>query len=270
MVLGKILLLLKKMIEIIPKYVQDFIDEYLNLDLGGKKIVTPYYLNPKSSRFGLRVLIGKGSPEEIVLETNIYAKLRELDLYAMDENNIRNFMQKIHIGIDCSGFVTHILNTWLKGQGQKPVWKSLQFRNRNIYRKVARFLRPIENINVETLTGDINSERIFNLNEVKVGDMIRLSGYERGNHIALIVEVEKENGNIKRMKYAHSTQWYQDRNGVKYGEIIIKNSGNDLRNQEWNENYMGKNWTYEQLIKNYEDNGIRRLRNVELKSRSFD
>ncbi len=256
------------MIEKLPDTTQNFINEYLNLPLGGKKVRCPYYINTKKfrQRMGLRVLIGKGTPEEIKTESLIYEKLRKVNFNEMSSKEIRDFLIKCRIGIDCSGFVSHILDNLLTSQTKKHIWKYLKWPKMNLYKTIARILRPIENISAWMLTNDENSYKIKDLNNIHPGDLIRSVGLEdQSYHVMIIIEVLRENGKIKSFKYANSTRWYKDQNGVRIGEVIITNPSDYLVDQNWTDEYKGCNWTYEEIQKNIQYAQVRRLKKVQFK-----
>jgi hypothetical protein len=248
----------------LPKQAQEIINEYFNLKLNGKKVPCPYYINIRALRMGLRVLIGKGTPEEIIQESLIYEKLRGVDFNKMSVSEIREFMIKRHIGIDCSGFVIHVLDFHLRGKKKKHLWSYLKYPKQNLYRKIARFLRPVENISVEFLTSDLNSEQIENLNYIQPGDLIRLRGLKGGFHILLISEVLKHSGRVDSFKYVHATRWYNNAHGVREGEVQVKDANKSLSVQKWKDEYHGRNWTYEEVCKDPKYAQVRRLKNVPL------
>lgn len=243
----------------LPGAVKKIIKDYFALNIGRKKVVTPYYRNVKRIRAELRSLIGKGTPEEIEEETLIYAKLRGFNFRKNSEKEIREFMRSQGIGIDCSGFAVHLYDTWLKALKKGSLFQNLKFPKASLYRQFVRLLRPIENISADLLTNNANSEKI-ELKKVQIGDMIRLKGLKRGHHIAVIIEIEKfKSGKIKKIKYVHSSPRYGENNGVRYGEIKIEAIKKELKDQVWLEkDENGICWTYRELLKDYKDNGLRR------------
>lgn len=252
------------MIEVLPKRIQQFVNLYFSLLLNGKKVPCPYYINIRKLRMGLRVLIGKGTPEEIIQESLIYEKLRGVDFDKMSVSQIRKFMVKRHIGIDCSGFVVHILDHWLLSIGKKHIWKYIKFPKQSLYRKIATFLRPVENISADILTNDQNSSNIESLNNIKVGDLIRSKGLEDGFHIMLISKVRKEKAKLTEFEYIQATRFYDDQHGVRKGNVKITNPQGILSQQRWGDEYKGRNWTYEEICIDKEYSQVRRLKNVPL------
>jgi hypothetical protein len=260
------------MTEGIPQKVKSFIDGYFKIPLRGKLVRCPYFINIKKykQRMGLRVLTGKGNPEEIQRESLIYEKLRGVNFANMSEKEIREFLTKRRIGIDCSGFVVHVLDFWLRTQRKKHLWSYLKFPKQSPYRWIARHLRPIENITAGLLTGDLNTAEVKDLNNIKPGDLVRSRLPKRAenladrNHVILIYEVEKEDGKVRLFKYVHSTRGYAKEHGVRKGEVKITDPKANLCKQEWSDVYDGRNWTKEEICSDPEYSQVRRLINVPL------
>lgn len=248
----------------LPKVAEERIKLYKNLPLDGKKIRCPYYLNPKHIRMGLRVLVGKGTPKEIIKESLIYEKLRGIDFDDMSPDEIREFLVKRRIGIECSGFVTHILNSWLRSQNKKKLWKYLNFPKRSLYRVIARKLRPIENISAKLLTEDLNSNQVKDFNNIKPGDLIRNKGLKKGYHVVLITRVMIEKGRVKKFSFSQSNRWYEDAHGVRSGSVIITDSKGKLSEQKWVEEDGMDSWLLKGIEKDEKYAQIRRLKNVPL------
>ena len=98
------------------------IHQYKHLHIGDKSINTPYFINKINKvRAGLRVLIGKGTPTEIEDEANLIALRKKINLPKMTKEQITDFLIQNNIGIDCSGFVYHILDAHTKELKQKSL-----------------------------------------------------------------------------------------------------------------------------------------------------
>ena len=252
----------------LPDYVQKEIKKYSELELGGKKVPCPYYINISKERGGLRVLVGKGSAEEISHEVQVWARLKGFDLNNATPEEIREFMVERKIGIDCSGFAVHIYNRWLKRSLGKRLVSCLKHPRNSLWARFRRALRSAENIAANTLTSEENNIKITNLNNIRPGDMIRLKGRVKNAHHLVIVsevngDVVGEEFKIKNFKYVQSARYYDDQHGLREGKVIITNPNGEIKDQKWTDVYKGKNWTYEELLKNYEDNGVRRLKCLE-------
>lgn len=249
----------------LPESARKVIHEFTHLPIGGKEIVAPYFINTKSQRGGLRVLSGKGDPGEIAREVKVQCQLKGIDVYKLTENEIRDFMRENHIGIECSGFIVHVLNYWLRVNGKRPLIKYLKFYDNNFINRLKRKLRPVEQIGANTITSDLNCDPILNLNDVRPGDLIRSKGQRKNSHhILLISEVTFEDDIIKEIEYVHSISSYEEENGVRFGKILVNNPNDAIQNQTWTEIKNGRNWTYEGLINQLEDNGLRRFKRINL------
>lgn len=254
-----------KQILSIPLSAAQVIHEYTHLPLGGKEVVCPYHINIQKERVGLRVLVGKGDPGEIIREVQVWAKLKDFDIDKASESQIREFMINHSIGIECSGFVSHVLGFWLKSEHKKNLQDYLVFPNNGIINILRRLLRPLENINADTLTSLANCDPINELNEVLPGDLLRSKGRIKNSfHVSLISKVIKENDNVVEIEYIHSQRYYDEENGVKTGKILVNDPSKPLEQQHWLEIKNGRNYTYEGYLRELEDNGIRRLKRVKL------
>jgi len=249
----------------LPQSAQKVIEEYLHLPLGGKDVPCPYLINIRKERVGLRVLVGKGNPGEIVKEVKIWAKLKDFDLDKATINQIKEFMIARSIGVDCSGFIVHILEYILKLSNKKKLFSYLVFPEKNLLAILRRTLRPVENINANTLTTLENCEPITDLNKIQPGDFIRSKGRTKNSHhIQIITRVFKEDGFVTEIEYVHSSRHYEEDNGVKYGRIQIIDLNAPLEKQNWLEVKSGRNYSFDGYLQDVADNGIRRLKRVNI------
>lgn len=250
----------------LPHQAEQVIYEYTHLALGGKQIVCPYLINIRKERVGLRVLVGKGDPGEIVKEVKVWAKLKDLDLEKANSDQIRRFMLERSIGIDCSGFIVHVFGYWLKSVKHKHLQDYLIFKRNDPLSILRRLLRPVENIGANTLTGLDNCEPVTDLNKVLPGDFIRSKGkIKNSHHIMLVRRVTRVAKKVTEIEYVHSSRYYENNNGVRFGIIKITDPEKPLEKQEWLEVLNGRNYTLETYLNQVEDNGIRRLKRVQLK-----
>ncbi len=236
----------------IPQEVKDLIEQYRYLDLGSQKVRTPYFINKNRIRGGLRSHVGKGTPSELTNEVKIYAKLRKFDLNSASEDEIVNFMKSEALGIDCSGFVSHALLAWVQSQQRaKRMRTFINYKPRNIKQRLQYLTKPVMNTNVTILTNDINSDPV-KVKDAQPGDVIKLSGYVRGDHIVLIVSVEKDpKGKVTEITYVHSGERFTVDNGIREGRIEVIDQNKSLDKQNWLEEDLqtGVKYTYEGLIK---------------------
>lgn len=238
----------------LPKKVLNLIDSYFQLSVGGKKIRCPYYLNrgKQTKRFEKRVFVGKGRAEEIISTIENLAKNSNKNLENLSAEKIRDFIKESGIGIDCSGFVSWILDTWYqeKFNGQH-LWRKLQL-SLSFLNYLRYLLRPIENLDVKTLISSKNSRLILKPTDIEPGDLIHLGKH----HLLIVYQVSEDlKGKTKTIFYCHSSDFYE---GVHKGEIEVKNSDVGLEKQSWLENGKIKNWSFQQYLRSKES-GIVRL-----------
>ena len=254
-----------KEILILPRLAELVIHEYMHLPIGGKEVVCPYYINKFKERAGLRVLVGKGDPGEIVKEVRVWAKLKDFDVEKASVEQIREFMISRGIGIDCSGFVVNIIGYLIKCTRKKHLQNYLKFPKNDLLNRLRRLLRPVENMGADMLTSELNCRKINNLNNVRPGDFIRSKGkIKNAHHIMLVRRVTKIEGVTTEIEYVHSSRYYEDQNGIRFGLIKVVDPLKPLAEQKWLENLAGKNYTFETFLNQVEDNGIRRLKNVRI------
>jgi hypothetical protein len=228
--------------EILSDEARRRIDRYLHLHINGNTIPCPYFNNKRNRvRAGLRVLVGKGSPEEIEEEAALIAMREKVDLTALSNDDLKTFFVEHNLGIDCAGLAYYILDAESKARGKGPLKKRLSFPfAKNPIRKLLSKLRPAENTNVRVLSHESNSAPAL-LDATKPGDMIVILDTKNGkhwDHILVIHRVLREDGALKRIDYTHSLQWDTDgpyRHGVRQGIIEIINPKENILRQRWTE-----------------------------------
>ncbi len=248
--------------EYLPISAQDILKNYLKLSIDGVNIQTPYFINEEYdetyrkthivpadiSRFKKknsknRVFIGKGNPQEIEKATIVLLRKNKLILKTASIEVLRKLMLREGLGVDCSGFVAHILNEAFKNLYKHPLVKFIHFSNKNLLKKLTTFLRPIENMSVEVF--EKNAKEVKEFSDIQVADII--ISWSR-QHVLLVTEVSYDkNGLPIYFKYANSTWWYGKENGVREGLVEVKNLNGSLAEQKWLGDFdkKGKNWTFE-------------------------
>jgi hypothetical protein len=254
---------------------QQLIHDYLNLPCGTMKgIRCPYINNARLRQRGqLRVLVGKGTPREIIEEANIISTQYKAGIFdthphqclcedhsgkKFTPEEIRTFLIDHNLGIECSGFVTHVLNKHFEETNHFNLIKKLHIVSpAKIFRWMISRLRRVENISVKTYTNDRNTTTIasdtlgWDYTKINPADIITL--LETGprhtyNHIILITE-NKDN----ILKYVHARAWPSEGqygHGVTEGIIKIVNPGKNLTEQEWieKEKTGEENWTFQEIL----------------------
>lgn len=224
------------MVYSLPQSALDIIDAYWKLKAGEHTYVRcPYFRNPKSGRerWGLAAYSGKGSPREIEEELKIIEKLEGKDFSTMREDEIRDIMKKRKLGIECSGFITRVLDGWTREFYKKPVHSLIKFDARGISWVFCK-LRPYTHIDIPTLVHPENARLITDARDIMPGDIIRFNG--QIDHAVIVMQVSRDESlNLQRFSYVHSVR--EDTNeGVKRGivEFVIPDT-NDLARQQWSE-----------------------------------
>jgi hypothetical protein len=248
------------------------INNYFNLPFPGVSGVRcPYYNNKRSSVRGqLRVLGGKGSPEEIIEESKIISIQYHLGLFEnngqckiADKDIFRKFLIDHNLGIECSGFVTQVLRDHFKETQKIDITRKIFICSpKRLGRYLISKLRPIENIDVKVLADDKNSTPVKDQVDIKPGDivtMLETGPQQKRNHVLLV----KDN-NSGVIKYVHARAWSSEGqygHGVAEGTITIVDQNKGLLEQKWIES--GKendaNETYLEA-KNAKTLEVRRLR----------
>lgn len=245
----------------------NLIQQYLSLPFSTSGVPCPYFNNKRSSvRGALRVLIGKGTPEEVVEEAKMFALRERRDLDSFSEEQLQQFLVEHNLGLDCSGFAYHVLDTELAARKKKSLKSTLRFATlNNPIRKFLARLRSVENTNVSLLAHSANSTPVT-LQDIQPGDMIVILAskkFSNPNHILIVHEVVEENGNPLTIQYTHSFQWPSEgkfNHGVRQGTITITDATKPLLEQTWTERGESgeKNYTLK-LAQDAEHVELRRL-----------
>jgi hypothetical protein len=145
------------------------------------------------------------------------------------------------LGIDCSAFAYYILDAESRARGYGHLNRRINFIKRyGPVGKMMCYLRPAENCDVKTFASDTNT-RAVDLGAVKPADMVTMTDGPDGddrNHILVITSVDYEDGQPKRLRYAHAIAYPEDglyHTGVKEGVIDIAIPGAPLADQIWSE-----------------------------------
>ena len=197
--------------------------------------------------------------EEIVEEAKILALKERIDLHTLNEELLRQFLVDHGLGIECSGFVYHILDAELRARGLGALKSHLKFpETHSPWRKLVARLRPVENTNVRVLADEANSVPV-SLSDVQSGDIIIFlnAGAKHDRDHVLLVEKAQYNTSTQQhvntvrnslflipnsLTYIHSFQWRTDgkyHHGVRRGQIEIVDESKPLIEQRWIENGMG-------------------------------
>ena len=247
--------------ETLPQACQEMIRAYFRLDFGeGREVACPYFQNTlKRKRFGTTAEVGKGTPKEIVAETSARAQVRGRGLSGASGNELRSFMTREGIGVDCSGFVARVMDPYVREKSGKPLGRALRSRARTRWKRVLFSVRPFHNTDVMTLTDEKNCASV-SLSELRPGDLIRTRG---GKHVLLVSQTERnEQGALSAFTYVHSSEAFGDESGVREGTIVIRAPDDTLEAQDWQEVWQERTPAREGWLEKRENNGIFRLKSI--------
>jgi cell wall-associated NlpC family hydrolase len=192
---------------------------------------------------------GKGTPSEITQTTKLLAKEQNVDLQKLSSDQIRQFMTKNRLGVDCSGFIYYLLDQTFLQLHHNSLDKIIKAKLTKNPLNPPRF-----RCNADCLTNDPNTiPIIFPKERIQSGDLIRI---HQGKHVAIIIKSNKS-----KITYAHSSGKTAT-TGVHFGQINITQLKKDLSQQSWLElTPSGKNYGT-LYFRPRKGDGIRRLKNL--------
>lgn len=212
----------------IEKSILEFIRQYSEMKIVGLVIQCPYWINRlKDGKVILRGYAnGKGSSREIREELIKRLNNLSVDLkFELTPESLRKFARRERIGIDCSGLVYRVLDELLL----------LGYGNTNKKNLDQVFSGGINKTNVKRLTSPEYSREIIDIQEYKLGDLIKLWG---GKHVAIILT-----NNPEEITYIHSSSLSTKIQGVHTSKIRIIDVTKLLKDQYWIElTRNGKNF----------------------------
>ena len=232
---------------------QKILYDYFNLPFDDiKGVRCPYFNNARlKQRAQLRVLVGKGTPKEIIEEAKIISIQYHAGLFdksghcclhnehtgkEVDGDEIRKFLIDHNLGVECSGFVTQILRAHFQETRNFDIARKFFIVSpRYILRWLIALLRPIENISVSRYGDDRNTQKI-NWLEAQAGDviiMLETGPNNKRNHILLVTDKTPD-----AIYYAHARAWSNEGkygHGVSKGIIKIVDKKSSLLEQTWEE-----------------------------------
>jgi len=265
---------------------EKLIKEYFNLPFPGMDGVrTPYFNNARKKQRGqLKVLVGKGTPKEIVEEAQIISVQYHLGFFdksgeccihrgeagceRLAPKDIHNFLVDRNLGVDCSGFASQVLRQHFLDSHQLDIAKTFVLaRASGWLRRLVAKLRPIENMGVRVWAEDANTEVVTNWQDIQVVDVIvalQTGPEHKRNHILVVTNVIKREDEYA-IQYVHARAWPSEgkyNHGVARGEIKINTNTGSIVDGIWEE--LGKvgeaNETWTGEIKNAVQVQIRRVR----------
>lgn len=237
----------------LPRSVSTLITHFKSLRLGKQRVKTPYFMRYKNSghQGAHYALSGKGRPEDIESLANEYARAEKFDFDTHTPLEIRSFLLRNSLGIDCSGLAMWLLDAWLQEMGEGRVWERVS-APRGLICKLKFKLRPENNINTDMLTSEPGSRKIQTVLGIRSGDLIRTRA---GRHVLFVTATS-----AKAINYLHSTRHYGDDNGIIEGMIEITKPTEDLADQNWLPEHGDDNQAYKGYKTHPADNGVWRLK----------
>ena len=220
----------------LPQKTKKLLNHYLNIKVGGKKIVCPYYQNLRKQTKP-PVFAGKGTPSEIEAEIKKLIKIKP-SIAKYNYNSTRLALVEADIGIDCSGLVVSLLNQFILDTLKVSLFSVISPSAFSLPKWLIFKLRPRTNLSAHKLTWPPISKPV-NFNQAKPGDLIKVGK----GHIAIVTQTTYQKGQIQKITYAHSTPDYGVNYGVRQGEIIVIDPKKPLAGQNWTEtDENGTNW----------------------------
>ena len=240
---------------LLPPKTRALVNHYFNLRVKKRVISCPYYQNVWKRRKPA-VFAGKGRPGQIEAEIEHLLQLKPV-LDRAPDNLLRFYLVQAGLGVDCSGLVSNILAELVRETIKKDFYQLVPLRVFPGWRRRLIFkLWPKLNLSAQVLT-DPPLSRAIDWSQALPGDLIKFGD----SHVALISTVWRENDEIRKMEYVHSTSDYGDQHGVRRGLIFVKNPSLSLERQLWQENdSRGYNWTRKDYLgADSSRRGVRRL-----------
>lgn len=213
--------------------------EYTEFFVFGKKVEIPYTmvqqpgesLDPtQHSRTPLnRHFAGKGTPRQILETLSQTAALQRFDLGRASGAEIHDFMMLNGIGVDCSGFVYNVLDTYWRERGLDLTQHIRLFPGlKGFVENWLHAHKRVRRCSAHDLTSELNTEPVVSVKKIIVGDVIRLSPPTwRGKHVAVVTEVSRD-----LIVYAHSSERSQQK-GPHLATIEVTDPEKGLAEQGW-------------------------------------
>jgi len=213
--------------------------EFLNFSVGNKQVSIPYWSNKlKNGRIVTEGAFGgKATPNQIKKATQKAAKKEKLDLKTLSSDQIFYLMKRNKIGIDCSGLVYQILNSY---------FKKIKKLNLDKILLGSQGKRGVRRVGVKQFADPQNSTPT-KFATLKPGDLIIVN---QKKHIILVLDIQKN-----QITYIHSSHQTL-KNGIHLGTLTIIHPNQDLSQQKWSDKLKNGS-PYNDLI--HKNDGFYRL-----------
>lgn len=218
------------------------IDQFKHFQFGNAQCSIPYFNNKTArNRIALPAFVGKGAPREIYDEVQAIALKNRMQMNSISDEYLKKILVDNNIGIDCSGFVYHILNRESIERHRGSLEKKISFVNcSGVLGKIRCRLRPRQNCDVSTFANTKNSHAIL-IKDVSPGDIITMThndGEKESDHILAIYKVDYQNFEPTTIYFVHAVSYREDGlygSGIREGQISIINISGDIISQQWTE-----------------------------------
>ena len=230
------------------------IRSYCELNIDGFAIRCPYFINKSKFNLWKNInFLGKGDSQGIIETAKTLIDKDKMPPEIKSSKSIRKYMKENNLGIDCSGFVTRILDCWCREKYGKSLFR-LVYIKLPFVKKIRYFFRPFENTSVEILLHHMDKKMIIkNSGDIRPGDLIHLGE----SHVLIVSQIFQDNNKLAReISYFHCSSRFD---GVHQGKINIINPNLELGKQFWKEGSKEHNWTYQEYMR-YHNSGVVRLK----------
>lgn len=205
--------------------------EYVECEIHGQRIPIPYFISDGDRRFRWQSE-GKGSLATLKQEIADFFAKEHLTPELMAPSTIKEKLEAARIGIDCSGYVYHLVDAYLRQT--RGISASWYFRRLAGWRGTLeiwfKHWRRERRLSADTLTNALNTWPVPTAGDVKPGDLIRLTPTEwHGKHVALVTTITPTT-----ITYTHSGYRTLE-TGPHFGAITILDPAKGLEAQKWHE-----------------------------------
>lgn len=225
------------------------------LSVGSLTIKVPYWINwDLPPYFKDAPLRGKGTPEELLTQVRQVIGLSDGHVTQEEATQI---LKRAGLGIDCSGFAYHTLDTYLgqfgldiasglavtadeimtvlkehHDRGQLRLGTSLP--QRLPLRAVARLWgsNPVMISSVRRLTAATTADKVSTAGEICPGDLIRMTS-SSGDHVAVVTQVHGV-----EITYVAAEDEADGPGGVRSGLIVVRDPSASLEAQVWRQRHL--------------------------------
>jgi CheY-like chemotaxis protein len=232
---------------------ESFVEAY-KYQLGSLEVWPPYWINWDESPYYLNAPYrGKASPGQL---------RRMIERFVIshpsinDPIELRSALKVAGIGIDCSGFVYHILSAYLRRLGLGRLGSYLSVPTVDVVKALKQYPERAQNSKLDLNQPTVNmlelcrewrknpvmlanvqrlieaSDRIEVVSEIMPADMIKMTS-KNGDHIGIVVRV----GGAE-IVYVASDDDNATPGGITYHSVVLVNPSEQLEAQIWDQKHI--------------------------------